>query len=89
MDASRAPVISLLLDSRAAVAELMAECPQCGAITAQIIELAWRARGITCPDCFVEMPVTDRVLDLLRNQAIEALATMNRLIRGYREPANE
>jgi hypothetical protein len=30
----------LLMDSRAAVAELMAECPKCGAITTQVLDLA-------------------------------------------------
>jgi hypothetical protein len=32
----------LLIDSRAAVAELMAEFPKCGTITTQVLDLACR-----------------------------------------------
>ena len=31
---------SLLMDTQAAIAELMAECPKCGAINTQVLELA-------------------------------------------------
>ena len=84
-----APAMSLLLDPRAAVAEVLAECPTCSAVTAQILELAWRARGVTCPQCLTEMPLTERVLDALRNHAIEARVTIERLMRRPHKPANE
>jgi len=38
---------SLLLDTRQAVAELMAECPKCGAMTTQVLKLAWQARVVS------------------------------------------
>ena len=38
-----APKFSLLVDTRAAFAEVMAECPRCGAIATQVLELE-RAR---------------------------------------------
>jgi hypothetical protein len=84
-----APVISLLLDARGPVAEVLAESPQCSAVTAQLLELAWRARSVTCPQCMTEMPVTERLLDALRNHAIEARLTIERLMRRPYKSANE
>lgn len=84
-----ATAMSLLLDPRTAVAEVLAECPTCNAVTAQILELAWRARGVTCPQCLTEMPVSERLLDTLRNHAIEARMTIERLMRRHHTPANE
>ena len=69
----------LLMDSRAAVAELMAECPKGGAITTQVLELAWRARMVTCPECLTSMPVSADVLRVLRGQAVDAQAAIDRL----------
>lgn len=83
------PTISLLLDTRGPIAEVLAECPKFNAVTVQLLELAWRARGVTCPQCLTEMPITERVLDTLRNHAIEARMTIDRLMRRPHEPANE
>jgi hypothetical protein len=58
-------------------------------ITAQVLELARRARAVTCPKCLTEMPITERLLDALRNHAIEARLTIERLTRRPRKPANE
>jgi hypothetical protein len=84
-----APAISLVLDARGPVAEVLAECPKCSAVTAQVLELAWRARAVTCPQCLTEMPITERVLNALRNHAIEARMTIDRLMRRPHKPANE
>ena len=51
------PAFSLLMDTRRAVAELMGECPRCGAITTQVLELAWRARMVTCTECLMSLCV--------------------------------
>jgi hypothetical protein len=67
------------VDSRAAVAELMAACPKCGAITTQVLELAWRAQVMTCPECLTAMPVDGAALSALRKQAAEAVATLDHL----------
>jgi hypothetical protein len=71
------------------VAELMAECPACGAITTQPLELAWRARLMTCQECRLALRITEDVLDVLRNQAIGALAAIDRVRQLRRNPANE
>lgn len=44
----RLVAVSLLMDTRAAVAELMAECPRCGAITTLVLEIAWRTGPVGC-----------------------------------------
>jgi hypothetical protein len=67
------------VDSRAPIAELMAGCPKCGAITTQVLALAYRARMVTCPECLTAMPVNGAVLGALRKQAANALATIDRL----------
>jgi hypothetical protein len=53
------------MDARAAVAELMAECPGCGAITTQALEIAWRARTVTCTECKTSMSVGSNMLSVL------------------------
>jgi hypothetical protein len=77
-----APAFSLLMDTRAAVAELMAECPKCGAITTQVLELAWRAKVVTCQECLTSMAVNDDVLRVLKRQALDAQAAIDRLERA-------
>jgi hypothetical protein len=73
------PRFSLLLDTRQRVAELMAECPKCGAITTQVLKLAWDARVIACSECQAAMPVDEAVLQTLRHQAADALETIDHL----------
>ena len=63
-----------------AVAELMAECPKCGAITTYGLELAWRLRTVTCSECSLSMRLGDRDLRGLRDQLVEARVRMDRLI---------
>jgi hypothetical protein len=71
------------------VADVLDECPTCSAVTAQILELAGRARAVTCPQCLTGMPITERLLDVLRDHTIEARMTIERLMRRSRKPANE
>ena len=82
-------MFSLLLDTRAAVAELMAECPKCGAMTPQVLELAWRARVIVCSECLAAMSADDAALQGLRRQAAEAMQVIDRLTRVSTPPAND
>lgn len=83
-----APAFSRLLDTRQAAAELMAECPKCGAMTTQVLKLAWQARGIACSECLAAMPVDESIRQTLRRQATEARAAVDRLTRVSAPPAN-
>ncbi len=76
------------MDTRAAVAELKVECPKCGAITTQVLELTWRVRMVTCTECFTSMPLDGGALNALRKQAAEAQAAIDRLALSDR-PAND
>jgi predicted RNA-binding Zn-ribbon protein involved in translation (DUF1610 family) len=71
---------SLLFDIRRDVAELMAECPMCGAITMLPIEIAWRQGVVYCCECGAGMSVTRAVLERLQGQADGASATIKRLL---------
>jgi transposase len=57
----------------------MAECPRCGAITTQVLELTWRVRMVTCTECLMSMHLDRDVLAVLRKQAADAMATVDRL----------
>ena len=58
---------------------LAVHCPKCGAITTQVLELAWRARVVTCTECLTSMPLDTAVLNALREQAVDALTAIDRL----------
>ncbi len=73
---------SLLVHAHAAVAELMAECPKCGAITMYALELAWRLRTVTCSECDSSMRLTPADLTSLREQLIDARVRIDELIGG-------
>lgn len=55
-----------------AVAELMAECPECGAVTSFSLELAWRLGAVSCSECHVLMRLGEWDLTALRERLIEA-----------------
>ena len=80
MHPMRADAFSLLMDTWAAVVELMAKCQKCGAITTQVLELAWRARMVTCTECLMSMPVDRETLNALRKQAVEAQGVIDLLL---------
>ena len=72
-------VFSLPLDTRTGAAEVMGECPRCGAITTQVLELAWRARILTCTECLMSMPGDGETLYALRQQAVQAQGAIDAL----------
>lgn len=71
---------SLLVNARRGVAELMAECRKCGAITRYGLELAWRLQAVTCPECATSMRLAEGELTALREGLIEARIRIDRLI---------
>jgi len=70
----------LLIRTHPSVAELMAECPKCGAVTTYGLELAWRAATVTCGECALSMQLTERDLDGFRQQLIDARMRIDRLM---------
>jgi hypothetical protein len=73
---------------RQGFAELMGECPEWGAITTQVLKLAWQARVIACSECLAAMPVDEAVLQTLRHQAVDATTTIDRLTRVSGNPTS-
>jgi hypothetical protein len=71
----------LLIDAQKAQSDFMAECLLCGAITMQTLPAAWAARKVTCSNCGVHMPLDSSVLDVLRQQALNAQAAIDQLAR--------
>jgi hypothetical protein len=65
-----------------AVAELMAECPKCGAIGSFSLELAWRLNKVSCAECSASMRLTEDDLRGFRSQLPEAMDRIDRLIGG-------
>ena len=59
--------------------DLMAECALCGAITEQPLAFAWEMRHVRCSNCGVVMRLDADVLARLREQAVAAQATIDRL----------
>jgi hypothetical protein len=72
---------SLLVNAGRGVAELMAECRKCGAITMYGLELAWRLHTLTCPECATSMRLTERELTALRDGVIQARVRLDALTR--------
>lgn len=73
---------SLLFDTRRDAAELMAECPMCGAITTLPVEVAWRQGVVYCCECGTAMQLTRTGLERLRRQAEGAGEVITRLLGG-------
>ena len=57
-----------------AVAELMAECPSCGAITSFALELAWQLDVVSCSECNRVMRLDEVDLDGFRERLKDATA---------------
>ena len=62
----------LVIRPHQAVAELMAECPSCGAMTSFALELAWRLGAVSCSECQLLMRLVDDDITALRERLIEA-----------------
>jgi RNase P subunit RPR2 len=71
---------SLLVNAGRGVAELMAECRKCGAITMYGLELAWRLQTVTCPECATSMRLSQADLTVLREGLIDARVRIDRVI---------
>ena len=63
-----------------AVAEMMAECPKCGAITSYSLELAWRLRTVTCSECILAMRIAADDLTALRERLIDSRVRIDKLL---------
>ena len=74
------PAFFLHVENHRAVADLMAECPRCGAFTACALELAWRLRIVTCSECGTTMALGVTDLMGLRARLIEVRIRIDRLI---------
>ena len=70
---------SLLVNAHRGVAELVAECPKCGAITMYGLELALRLHDVTCPECSTSMRFTHTDVKALREGVIEARVRLDAL----------
>jgi RNase P subunit RPR2 len=75
---------SLLVDAGRGVAELMAECRKCGAITRYGLELAWRLQVLVCPGCSTSMRLPESELMALCDGLIETRVRIDRLIPDSR-----
>jgi len=64
----------LVIRPHQAVAELMAECPSCGAITSFALELAWRLDAVSCSECNRAMRLDEVDLDGFRERLKDATA---------------
>ena len=64
------------------VAELLAQCPKCGAISSYALELAWRLRTVACNECSTSMRITEDQLRRLRDRLVEARARVDHLLAG-------
>ena len=54
----------LVIRPHQAVAELMAECPSCGAITSFALELAWQLDVVSCSECNRAMRLDEHAMPL-------------------------
>ena len=65
-----------------AVAELMAQCPTCGAITSFALELAWQLDVVSCSECNRGMRLDEDDLDGFRQRLKDATARVEALKNG-------
>ena len=65
-----------------AVAELMAECPTCGAITSFALELAWQLDVVSCSECNRAMRLDEVDIDGFRERLEDAIARVEALKDG-------
>jgi hypothetical protein len=85
-DAPRDSEFFLLVRPHKAGAELMAECPKCGAMTSYGLELAWRLKAVRCSECSLSMQLTESDLAALRERLIEARIRIDALVAPTATP---
>jgi Zn ribbon nucleic-acid-binding protein len=71
----------LVIRPHNAVAELMAECPSCGATTSLALELAWRLDAVSCSECHRAMRLDEDVVQGFRERLKDTMMRMNALLR--------
>ena len=72
----------LVIRPHQAVAELMAECPSCDAMTSFPLELAWRLDAVSCSECNRAMRLDEDDLDGFRERLKDAIARVDALLGG-------
>ena len=72
----------LVIRPHQAVAELMAECPQCGAITSFALELAWQLDVVSCSECNRAMLLDEHDLYGFSERLKDAIARVEVLKNG-------
>ena len=72
----------LIIRPHQAVAELMAKCPSCGAMTSFGLELAWRLDIVSCSECNRTMSLDEDDLDGFRERLKDAIARIDALVGG-------
>ena len=77
-EADKRRAFFLVVRTDQAVAELLAECPRCGAITSYGLELALQAVG--CSECSLSMQLDESDLKGLPERLIEARVRIDALI---------
>ena len=72
----------LVIRPHQAVAELMAECPSCGAITSFALELAWQLDVVSCSECNRAMCLDEDDFGGFRERLADAMARVDALLGG-------
>ena len=72
----------LVIRPHDAVAELMAECPTCGAITPFALKLAWQLDVVSCSECNRAMRLDEYDLDGFGERLNVAIARVEALKNG-------
>lgn len=76
----KASVFFVVVHADREVAELMAQCPKCGAVTSYALELAWRLRTLVCSECATSMRLTVQHLRRLRERLAGARSRVDHLL---------
>jgi len=70
----------LVIRPHHAVAELMTECPSCGAITSFALELAWQFDTVSCSGCNRAMRLDEDDVLGFRERLADAIARVDSLL---------
>lgn len=71
--------VHALLDAGKGEAELMAECPVCGAVAIEAFTLVWSNRFISC-ECGLTLEVVLQDLRQLRTMAVEFQRAIDKVV---------
>jgi hypothetical protein len=72
----------LVIRPHQAIAELMAECPSCGAMTSFALELAWRLDAVSCSECHRSMRLDENDVVGFRERLRDATSPVDSLLGG-------